>query len=148
MPCRQVKPRLAMPVPRRMSRRKIKMRLAMPVPRRNKMLLDNRPRARNPASHRLPRNSRKIRRMLAGERDRATPVPEARVRGKLVQNHLEPGTALLDHRHRLPPTHLRLRPRKQRRALRRRRKQLASHANGGTLQLKEVPPVVSGEIEH
>jgi len=118
----------------------------MLLPRRNKMLLDNRPRARNPASRRLPRNSRKIRQTLAGERDPATAVPEARAPAKLVQNHLEPGTARLDRRQ--LPTHLRLRPRDQCRALRRRRKQLASHANGGTLNLKEVPQVVRGEIEH
>ena len=110
------------------------------------MLLNNRPRVRNPASRSLPRNSRKIRQTLAGERDPATAVPEARAPAKLVQNHLEPGTARLDRRQ--LPTHLRLRPRDQCRALRRRRKQLASHANGGTLNLKEVPQVVRGEIEH
>ena len=129
-----------------MSRRKIKMRLALPVPRRNKMLLDNRPRARNPASHRLPRNSRKIRQTLAGERDPATAVPEARVPGKLLQNLLEPGVAPpLDRRPR--PTHRRLlqarlhgKPRRQNRP--------ASNGNGVVLNLKEARQVVSEEIEH
>ena len=72
---------------------------------------NNRPCPRNPASRRLPRNSRKIRQTLAVGRDRATPVPEARAPAKLVQNHLEPGAAPLDRRQ--LPTHLRSRPRDQ-----------------------------------
>jgi hypothetical protein len=74
----------------------------MPVPRRM-------PCALNPPSHRLPRNqSWKIRRTLAGERERATSVPETRVPGKLLQNHLELGTAPVDHRQLPPLTCLRL----------------------------------------
>ena len=146
MSCRQIKPRLATPTPRRMSRRQIKIRLAMPVPRRNKMLLDNRPRARNPASHRLPRNSRKIRQTLVGERDRATAVPEARAPGKLLQNHLEPGTAPLDRRHRLRPTHRHL-PQKRLRGKPRRQNRPASNGNGAPMNLKEALQVVSEEIK-
>ena len=110
------------------------------------MLLNNRPRARNPASRSLPRNhSRKIRQTLAGERDPATAVPEARVPGKLLQKHPEAGTAPLDRPE--LPTHLRLRPRDQRRAHRRQNRR-ASSDNDDVLNLKEAHPVVSGEIEH
>jgi hypothetical protein len=138
---RQIKPRLATPTPRRVSRRKIKTRLAMPVPPRNKMLLHNRPRARNPARHRSPRKkSRKIRQTLAGGLDRATPVAEAAVPGKVVQNHLEPGIALLDRRHRPRPTRRRL-PQERLRGKHRQNRR-ASHGNDHVVNLKEVLQVV------
>jgi len=65
------------------------------------MLLHNRPRACNPARRRSPRNSRKIRQTLAGDRDRATAVPEARAPGTLLQNHPEAATPMHDRRQEL-----------------------------------------------
>src|SRR5438093_13766194 len=109
----------------------------MPVPRRNKMLLHVRPWPRNPVSRRLPRNSRKIRQTLADGRDRATVVREARAPAKLVQNLLAPGTAPLDRPE--LPTHLRLRPRDQRRALRRQNRR-ASSDNDDVMNLKAAHP--------
>jgi hypothetical protein len=117
----------------------------MLLPRRNKMLLHDRPCPRNPVSRRLPRNSRKIRQTLADGRDRATPVAEARVPGTLLQNHPEPGTALVDRRHR--QTHRRL-PQERLRGKHRRQNRRASRDNDHIVNLKEVHPVVSGEIEH
>ena len=73
-----------------------------------------------------------------------TPVPEAQVPGKLLQNLLEPGAAPLDRRHGLRPTHLRLRPRDQRRALLPPRNPRASqHIN---LHLKAAFPVAKEKI--
>src|SRR5438552_9656459 len=132
-----------------MSCRQIKPRLAMWLPGRNKIpLLNNRPCSRNPASRRFSRiyKSLKISRTLAGARDPVTPVAEARAPGKLLQNHLEPGAALLDHRQ--LPTHLRLRRQDPRREHPRHLKLPVKQDNAVTRNLKEAHPVVSGEIEH
>jgi len=143
---RQIKTRLAMPLPRRMSRRQIKTRLAMPVTRRNKMLLNSRPCAHNPPSRRSPqKQNTKIHPTPARGQDLAKPAGEARAPVKL-QNHLEPGAAPLDRRQ--LPTHLRLRRRDRRPALRRYLNRLASSDNDHVMSLKEALRVVSGEIEH
>lgn len=72
-----------------------------------------------------------------------TPVPGAQVPGKLLQNHLAPGAAALVDRRRLP-THLRLRPRDQRRVLLPPRNPRASqHIN---LRLKAAFPVAKEKI--
>ena len=106
------------------------------------MLLHNRHCTHSQRSCRLPRNSRKIPQALAGRSDRATLVAEARVPRKLLQNHLEPGAAVLDRRQ--LPTHLRLRPRDQRRArLRRRNPRASQHIN---LHLKAAFPVAKEKI--
>src|SRR5437868_15368442 len=118
-------------MPHKMSQCQIKMRLATPL------LVNNRPRACNPARRRSPRNSRKIRQTLAGDRDRATAVPEARAPRTLLQNHLEPGVVLLDRRQ--LPMHLRLRlqdPRREHPRLRLR----ASKGNAVARSSKEGLP--------
>ena len=126
------------PTPHKMSRCQIKMRLATPL------LVNNRPRTCNPARRRSPRNSRRIRRTLAGERDQATPAREARAPGKLLQNRLEPGAALLGHPPRL--TRLHLCPRDQRRARRPLRNPGASQPID--LRLKAAFPAAKEKIMH
>jgi len=138
-----------MPLPRRMTRRQIKTRLAMPLLRRNKMLLNNRPRAPNPASRSLPLNqSRKILRMPAGRQDQAIPAGEARAPAKLLQNHLEAAALPRDPRQLRRQIPRLLRRQDPRREHPRHLKLPVRQDNAVTRSSKEAHPVVSGEIEH
>jgi hypothetical protein len=119
-----------------MSRRQIKMRLATPL------LVNNRPRACNPARRRSPRNSRKIRQTLAGDRDRATAVPEARAPGTLLQNHPEAATPLRDRRQQRQI----LQRQDPRRELLRRRRRPASKGNVQGIRLEKALPAVKQKI--
>src|SRR6266478_8410556 len=131
-----------------MSRRQINHRLAMPVPCKTRMLLNNRPRARNPASRSLPRNhSRKIRRTPAGRQALAKPAGEARAPGKL-QNHLEAAALPRDPRQLRRQIPRLLRRQDPRREPPRHLKLPLRQDNAATRSSKEARQVVSGEIEH
>ena len=126
-----------MSAPRRMSRRQVKPRLAISVPRSNKMVMHNRRRAHNRSSRQfLRKQAQKMHRTPAGGRGRVALVPEARAPGKVVQDHLAPGTALRDHRQ--LPMHLGLRRQDPRREPPRHLKRPASKGNAVARSSKEA----------